>query len=445
MRKGYIIELLIFILIFSKSLFLQAGWNIQNPTLNGVNLIDPLVISQSGWNRQISGTTATLYSVYFTNNYHGITVGINGTILRTTNAGLNWIPVSVGTMQTFNSVYFIDVNTGFIAGNNGIVIKTTNGGLNWCSQLIETLQPLTSIYFINGNSGFVVGNSGIIFKTTNGGLNWVSQISLTLNNLNSVYFVNANTGFVVGTNGTVRKTTNGGVNWISQMVPTNSYELTSIYFIDSNIGIITKANYDYTRSIYRTTNGGNQWYEIYTGSPHSLRAISFPNSVKGYLIGDEGDFFETNNSGANWSFRPVGVMNWFYDGFFINENVGWIVGSGGIIMQTTTGGAVFVKKTENKIPKKYTLYQNFPNPFNPSTKIRFDIPNVPLRMGDGGIMVTLKIFDALGREVSTLVNESLSPGSYETNWNASTYSNGVYYYRLYAVDFVETKKMFLIK
>jgi hypothetical protein len=98
---------------------------------------------------------------------------------------------------------------------------------------------------------------------------------------------------------------------------------------------------------------------------------------------------------------------------------------------------VGVKPIETEVPKKYNLSQNYPNPFNPTTNIKFDLPKSSL--------VKLTIYDALGREIETLVNEKLKEGSYQVNWNASQYPSGVYFYRLLAGDFSDTKKMVLIK
>lgn len=96
-------------------------------------------------------------------------------------------------------------------------------------------------------------------------------------------------------------------------------------------------------------------------------------------------------------------------------------------------------KNENIIPASYKLYENYPNPFNPVTKIKFDIPK-----GNDEI-VKLEIYDELGRQIETLVNEKLGFGSYEVSWNASNYSSGVYFYRLKSQGFTETKKLMLIK
>jgi len=96
------------------------------------------------------------------------------------------------------------------------------------------------------------------------------------------------------------------------------------------------------------------------------------------------------------------------------------------------------------------LYQNYPNPFNPSTKIKFTIPQSPLLGGDGrGGLVTLKVYDVLGNEVATLVNEEKPAGEYEVEFNPESSirdpASGVYFYKLQAGSFIETKKMIYIK
>ncbi|RPI16079.1 MAG: T9SS C-terminal target domain-containing protein [Ignavibacteriae bacterium] len=102
-----------------------------------------------------------------------------------------------------------------------------------------------------------------------------------------------------------------------------------------------------------------------------------------------------------------------------------------------------IQNKNKEIPEKYFLGQNYPNPFNPVTKIKFAIP----KAGTGGDRVKLVIYDLLGKEVATLVNEQLSPGTYEVEWNASGYSSGIYFYRLTTSNnkFSDTKKLVLIK
>ena len=98
----------------------------------------------------------------------------------------------------------------------------------------------------------------------------------------------------------------------------------------------------------------------------------------------------------------------------------------------------------NRIPSKFSLYQNYPNPFNPSTVIHFDLTSLPLSFGEG-LGVRLIIIDVLGKEIAVLVNEKLSPGSYEINWDALNVPAGIYFYRLQTEGFTETKKLILLK
>jgi hypothetical protein len=92
---------------------------------------------------------------------------------------------------------------------------------------------------------------------------------------------------------------------------------------------------------------------------------------------------------------------------------------------------------ENFTPFAFSLEQNYPNPFNPSTKIRYQLPQ------DG--MVTLKVYDILGSEVATLVNEQKTDGMYEINFDASRLAGGVYIYKLTAGSYISSKKMLIIK
>jgi predicted acyl esterase len=112
------------------------------------------------------------------------------------------------------------------------------------------------------------------------------------------------------------------------------------------------------------------------------------------------------------------------------------------------GFAIGVKNISATVPQGFSLYQNYPNPFNPVTKIKFDIPS-----GEQGhsMIVKIIVYDVLGREIKTLVNKELKPGTYETDWNASNYPSGVYFYRMIASDpssnsvFTDSKKMVLSK
>jgi len=160
----------------------------------------------------------------------------------------------------------------------------------------------------------------------------------------------------------------------------------------------------------------------------------------------------TSDKGVNWDYPMIPPYGYFRSIDFVSETTGWIVGVGGVILKTTNGGVTFI---EDEIyasqPEGFYLSQNYPNPFNPITNIKFTIPQSPLPGGDGrGGLVTLKVYDVLGNAIATLVNEVISVGEYEVEFNSQSgfvrnLPSGIYFYQLRAGDYIETKKMVLLK
>jgi hypothetical protein len=99
--------------------------------------------------------------------------------------------------------------------------------------------------------------------------------------------------------------------------------------------------------------------------------------------------------------------------------------------------SVGIQQISELIPDKFALYHNYPNPFNPTTNIKFDVPELS--------NVRISIYDISGKEVATLVNNQMNPGSYTADWNATNFASGIYFYRMTTDKFIETRKMMLIK
>jgi len=106
---------------------------------------------------------------------------------------------------------------------------------------------------------------------------------------------------------------------------------------------------------------------------------------------------------------------------------------------------LLVENTQGIAPNSFELYQNYPNPFNPSTTIKFTVPELSFTHNVSGKPIQLKVYDILGKEVATLVNMKLNPGTYTYSFNARNLSSGIYFYKLEAGDFSSVKKMTLIK
>ncbi|MEO8512558.1 MAG: T9SS type A sorting domain-containing protein [Ignavibacteria bacterium] len=165
----------------------------------------------------------------------------------------------------------------------------------------------------------------------------------------------------------------------------------------------------------------------------SFQTIWSPGRLKReyeYQVGLYDNYYYSNQSGLQGTSQQT--------------LIGRVV-NGTVYGDTAMPFVVGANQTSSEIPSKLELSQNYPNPFNPTTKIKFQIP-LSRGVSEGrGVLTQLTIYDALGKEVQTLVNSELQPGSYETDWDASAYPSGVYYYKLESGSFTETRKMVLIK
>jgi hypothetical protein len=264
----------------------------------------------------------------------------------------------------------------------------------------------------------VVGNGGTILITTNGGTIWTYQ-SIGNTNLNAISY---NTGIwtIVGSEGTIIR---NGINQTSG----TSNDLFGVRFIDANNGLVVGEG----GTILSTTNGGLAWMNQSSGTNANLYSV-FYNSGNWIIVGSEGTIIH------NGIFQESGTSNDLFDVSFFDANNGWVVGGNGTILRTTNGGATFIEEeTIDEVPTEFLLSQNYPNPFNPSTKIRYSVPK--------SSNVVIKVFDILGNEIETLVNEEKPIGTYEVTWYAENLPSGVYFYEMTGGNYSETKKMLLLR
>jgi hypothetical protein len=218
---------------------------------------------------------------------------------------------------------------------------------------------------------------------------------------------------------------------------------------------------DYATIKYNSL-GAEQWVSRYTGiqdnSGDGANSLAIDNLGNVYVTGTSGSFSGTKADYATIKYNSLGVQQWAerYNGPPGNgsdkaksialDNLGNVYVTGSSGGSGTSDDFATIKYSQSPtsidqikydLPEKYSLNQNFPNPFNPSTNISYQLPFSG--------QVALKIYDVLGKEVATLVNEEKPAGSYQVNWNASNLSSGIYFYRLHTGSFVETKKMILLK
>lgn len=405
-------------------------------------LIHSITFSQ--WVIQYTSNPAqTVMALKFYNNTTGYYSGVRYdnsvfNVYKTTNGGVNFTNQSSNLLaQRFMASWIIHPDTVFFGGNYGKIIKTVNGGSNWNLVYSDTLLQFWCFFFVNHNTGYVSGSYGTIMKTTNKGDNWTILNSGTQTALDGIWFVNENTGYVGGAN-LVLKTTDAGQSWVNKIgnfiSPFETAE--AVYFSDVNTGYYCTNTFN--ARIVKTTNGGDNWSLIHSqDSLNGAWGMSFVNSSTGYVCTGAGKVLKTTNAGLNWNIQLTPLTENLYEIHFPSADTGYIASWSGKILKTTNGGITFMWKQNNEVPAKFILNQNYPNPFNPSTNISF---SVTLRG-----LVRIQVFDIMGREISVLINETLEPGNYQVTFNAENLSSGIYYYRLSAGNFSETRKMILIK
>ena len=217
-----------------------------------------------------------------------------------------------------------------------------------------------------------------------------------------------------------------------------------------------------------TLNNGVQWVTDVSGLPLPVELTSFIANVNGSTVNL---IWETATEINNYGFEVQrSVASGLRSEF---ETIGFVEGEGNSNSPKEYSFIDNVGKSGNYsyrlkqidingeykysqivevsvgLPTKFDLKQNYPNPFNPTTTIKYSIPSVIARSGatrqSAGMLVQLKVYDMLGREVATLVNKEQTPGNYAVEFDASRFSSGVYFYTLKAGEFTATKKMILMK
>ena len=416
----------------------------------GADYSQILKSTNSGINWNFQYRSYRLRSVTWLTNDIGFITGntISGSIgysLKTTNGGLNWFPDpnSPGGAQ----ILFVNANYGWVLweGNSAYIWRTSNGGNSWTQNYIPASGWTGGIHFINENTGWAFGSNGNLRFTTNSGATWTAQNPASSNYVSDVQFINQNEGWLGGGygggNGFISHTTNTGQTWTPQ-TPASSTHILDLYFLDNNYGWATM----FGGSMQRTTNGGTNWFLIGSLAVNYAEKIFMINQNTGWLIAYNlatgggnglGYIYKTTNGGNSWvnEYTTTWPRSDLTNIGLQGTNTLWVTGNHSTILKYDISSGL--TQHGSTVPEEFNLYQNYPNPFNPATKIKFDIPR--------SSSVKLIVYDILGKEVATLVNEKLSAGSYKVEWYGTDYPSGVYFYKLVAGDFTDVKRMLLIK
>lgn len=403
------------------------------------------------WFEDTSGVNVRLNAVYCLNMSRAWCCGNNGTVLRLTpiywnmqrwkNVTGNGIPVNLDLVSITNpwSDTNIALTTGTVAGVT-YVYRTSNAGANWTQVFSQPNGKINSVWFSqNSNTnaflqGDPVGGRWTIFRSTNGGVNWDSSGLFLQQNgseigwSNSAYFYNDRVWF--GTNNSrIYYSSNSGITWSSQSILPEFNSYTIMANIPSGV-VISGGS-----TLMKSTSHGMNWSPIASMGTGNFGGFGNWGNFWWYVRSDNKVYLSSNN-GESWSVQYTAQSGNFTNIYLTNYNLLMfaIRTNGGISRYII---AVGIHQISNQTPENFSLSQNYPNPFNPVTKIKFDVPKTSF--------TKIIIYDIIGREVTTLVNEELKPGTYEVDWNSAGFSSGVYFYKITAGDYSETKKMVLMK
>ncbi len=402
---------------------------------------------------------------------------INATY-KTTNGGMNWIRLNTGECRVFKAIQSNDGNTVFTgdngSGGSSYFYKNIDGETIW--TVIDSIPGIVSsnhpgyrgIRFSKSIPSFGFAYAAgdaydtYIYKTRDGGNKWEKTLlpgypgyysamgSIVIDSLFFAFSTHIGPPSII-------ITTDGGVTWNLRginLTPDANNKVRGLAFKNKLIGIAGTSS---TPDIARTTDGGLTWETIDVGNNiiHGvgpmMRWIEGTDrcymTVKGSSTGGViKGVLKSTNAGLNWTAMETdGVGLYSIDIKRIGSNIygyGISYGSpyGGNLVLKFTDVITGINQISETVPDGFSLSQNYPNPFNPNTVISYQLAV--------SSFASLKIYDLLGKEVATLVNEKQNAGSYNYQLSTDNYqlTSGVYFYKL-LVDgnIIDTKRMVLLK
>ena len=318
-----------------------SGCGFDDSSSNNNNPFPTPLPSGYNWSSQNSQSASKLHDVFFINSNQGWVVGDSLTLLATTNGGIIWPQVpSTGIVRNLRSAFFLDPHTGWMTGSSGtnpvegqVLISKMGGAYPTEQEMVD--RPLNTVFFLNKNTGWAGGDSSILLHTDNGGVNWARSAIGTKDNIFDLYFFNNEMGWAATDHGGIYRTKDG-TTWNKEDLGITS-EIHAIHFVDTLHGwacgspnIVLRRELDsnnkviWMKSSITSEPGSASWNDIF-----------FINQQMGWVVGNNGTIYKTIDGGTTWMKESTAIQANLNAIYMVNGSTGWIVGDGGNILTYT--------------------------------------------------------------------------------------------------------------
>ncbi len=350
-----------------------------------------------------------------------------------TTDGLNWTYSTTGMTDQKIISMTKSGNNIFAGSETGGVYLSTDKGIIWS----PVNNGLTSyeIHTMCSNSGNVyAGNNSGVYITSDNGSNWIKISTPSVGS--TIFAVTAydNKIFAASANG-IFMTSNGGTSWNNISSGTTGY----IYCLTKFNGIVYAGSS--TSGVFKTTNDGQNWIQLNSGLPYgkAVRTVFCENDKTYAAVYNSGGVYYIPSGGITWIAANQGLTQLTsYSVITFNSNV--YVGTTSGIFRRPKSEFSSINKINEYIPSEFKLFNNYPNPFNSQTKIRFSIPS-----GFGNDYVNLELYNISGKLIKSLYSNKLSGGIYELSFNAGDLASGCYFLKFSCEKKLIVGKIMLIK